>query len=213
MSKILLTGAALALFALAVPAARSSDDPLCRRECVEARRVCHLAAHAANEACHARCADAVQDAIARAREVCLRESLAPAQCAVRIREATYAASLTCRTDCWQVRGRALARCGEEIGECQVACRDLDPACVQECRSDAAQCRNELAGCALGCAADVRSAIAECREQAQQVCKLEGYPACVREARNGGARCADACHAELGCGGALRECLQGCAAQE
>jgi hypothetical protein len=210
MLRILFTGAALALLALAAPAARATD-PQCRGECLEARRICHRAAHVAHEACHHRCADAVQDAISRTRELCLRESLTPGQCALRIREATFAASLTCRTDCWQVRGRALARCGEEISECAVACNELDPTCVQGCRSEAAQCRTELGSCGRECADDLRERIAGCREEAQQqTCKLESYASCVQQARKSAARCADACHAELECGGELRECFQGCA---
>lgn len=210
MLRILFSGAALALIALAAPPARATD-PQCRRECVEARRTCHRAGHVAHEACQHRCATAVQDALARAREVCLRESLTPAQCALRIREATFAASLTCRTDCWQVRGRALARCGEEVAECAVACNDLDPSCVQTCRSEAAECRADLGGCAKGCADGLRQRIAECRAEAQQqTCKVESYAACVQEARRSAASCADECHAGLECGGELRECLQGCA---
>jgi hypothetical protein len=210
MLRILFSGAALALLALAAPNARATD-PQCRRECLEARRICHRAAHVTHEACHHRCADAVQDAISRTRELCLRESLTAAQCALRIREATFAAGLTCRTDCWQVRGRALSRCGEEVSECAVACNDLDPGCIDLCRGEASACRSELGACAAECVQDLREDLSRCREDAQdQTCKLESYASCVFGARRDAARCSSSCHAELECGGELRECLQGCA---
>jgi len=209
MLRILFSSAALVLVALAAPNAGASD-PQCRRECVEARRVCQRAAHVSHEACQHRCADAVQDAIARTHELCLRESLTAAQCTLRVREATFAASLTCRTDCWQVRSRARARCGEQISECAVACGDLDPGCVQGCRSEAAECRADLGNCARQCADGLRERISECREEAQQqTCKVESYAACAQQARREAGRCAADCHAGLECGGELSECLHGC----
>lgn len=208
MLQSLFAGAALALIALAAPAARA-NEPGCREECLEARRICHAAAWAANEACHNRCAEAVQLAIERAREACLRQNLGPAECDALIQQATWAAGLACRTDCARLRARALARCSGEIGQCYATCTGLDPACVEQCRGESAECRAELGECARGCAAGVFAGIAECRAQAQQTCTLEGFGACVLEVRRAGARCADECHATFECGGELRECLRIC----
>jgi hypothetical protein len=200
--------AVLALLALAAPAARATDAS-CAEECLEARRVCHRAAHAAHTACQDRCAEAVQNAVERAREACRRESLGPAECAALVQQASYAAGISCRTDCLRVRARALILCGSEIAQCSRACQDVDPACAAECRGAAAECRGELGECGRGCLSSMLEQVAECRAQAQETCTLEGLGACVLEARRAGARCSDECHATYECGGELRECLGSC----
>ena len=187
-----------------------ADDGACREECSEARVVCEAAATAAHRVCHARCADALEDAVRRARRICVERDLGPEACERLVYVFASVAEQGCRRDCRAALERARQRCAEEVRECRLACLPpLDPACVGACREEAAACRAELGACLGGCRETLAADAKACRELVADTCDLDGFKTCVREARAAAERCGHACYEGHRCGAELGMCLREC----
>jgi len=208
-----LGAAALALIAMAAAApaaAAEGDEASCRRECSEARRVCHAAAHAGYELCWDQCEQNVAAAVRRSRDLCDDRELSPRECARLAERALVRASRQCRDECRQTRTRSRRACREERHECSRVCAPpTDAACLGECRDEFGGCRDGLDACREGCSADAKAALEECRLQVGDRCDPEAFRECVHQVRSESRACADTCHEENACAGDLRQCLGEC----
>lgn len=208
--RIGVLGAALLLLTLNALPAWSQDAGTCHAECKQARRSCHHAGHAAFRACRSGCAEAVAQALVRARTLCREEALERDECARLVGEAVHIATDACHQDCRSARERARNLCEEERGECARACDGVfDFECVDACRDEFAGCRGDVHACAGECRQLAKEALAECREMADLETNPEALRECVRAAHGAARECKAECHAGLPCSGDLRECLGTC----
>lgn len=201
------------LLGAAAPAVAEASE--CQLECREARRGCHSAGHAAYRSCRRTCDESAAEAGGRAHAVCREAEMGPRECARLVKDSVAAALGACRDDRRNARSLARRLCHEERQDCRQACVEgLDEVCVAACSTDLERCRDDLGVCAEGCAEEARTAAELCKLDAvvDGACVPETLRECARRVRREGTACAAACHEELSCHDAARDCLLACPPQ-